>query len=113
MIILIPVDQSGKVNDSFARASRFLIYDSETQEKTLLENKASLSSGGAGVKAAQHVIDLKVDIILTPRLGENAALILSKADIGIYKTINKDIEKNINLFLANKLSKLENFSSGH
>jgi len=65
--------------------SLFLIYDTETKESIFLDNGAAASTGGAGIKAAQTIVDNKVNALLTPRCGENAANVLKSADIKIYK----------------------------
>jgi Uncharacterized conserved protein len=54
--------------------SYFLIYDTDTQKSVFLDNSAAASTGGAGIKAAQMIADNKVNILLTPRLGEKMLL---------------------------------------
>ena len=115
MKIAIPVDEKDmgtKVCVSFGRAPNFLIYDTETQEGVFLDNSAAASSGGAGIKAAQTVVDNKVDALLTPRCGENAADVLKAADIIIYKTNGVDLKKNIDTFVDGKLPLLEEIHAG-
>ena len=73
MKIAIPVDEKSlesNVCASFGRAPYFLIYDIDTKESVFLENSATASTGGAGVKAAQMIADKKANILLAPRLGE-------------------------------------------
>ena len=59
------------------------------KEGTFIENSAANSEGGAGIKAAQNVVDSKAEILITPRCGQNAADVLQAADIKIYKTKNQ------------------------
>ena len=76
MKIAIPVDEKtleSNVCVSFGRTPYFLIYDVETKESIFIDNSAAASTGGAGIKAAQIIVDNKADVLLTPRLGENAA----------------------------------------
>ena len=76
MKIAIPVDEKtleSRVCVSFGRTPYFLIYDVETKESIFIDNSAAASTGGAGIKAAQIIVDNKADVLLTPRLGENAA----------------------------------------
>lgn len=115
MKIAIPVvEKSMKKNvfQSFGRTPYFLIYDSETKESYFLDNSAAASQGGAGIKAAQTIVDNHVDALLTPRCGENAAEVMNAAQIKIYKTINESISDNIAALNDGKLSLLEDIHAG-
>ena len=115
MKIAIPVDDKtmeSTVCISFGRTPYFLIYDTETKESIFLDNSAVASQGGAGIKAAQTVVDSKAGAILTPRCGENAAEVFHAAKIKIYKTINDSIKDNITAFEEGRLSLLEEIHAG-
>lgn len=115
MKIAVPVEGKSMETNvclSFGRAPYFLIYDTERKESTYLDNSAANSQGGAGVKAAQTIVDNNSDILLTPRCGENAAVVFKAADIKIYKVINDSVEANINAFIEGKLSPLDEIHSG-
>lgn len=115
MKIAIPVDEKDmgtSVCASFGRAPYFLIYDTETKESEFIDNSAATSAGGAGIKAAQTIVDTKVSALLTPRCGENAANVLEAADIKIYKTMNISVKENIDAFIARKLSLLDEIHGG-
>ena len=115
MKIVIPVDEKtleSKVCVSFGRTPYFLIYDVETKESIFIDNSAATSTGGAGIKAAQIIVDNKANALLTPRLGENAAEVLKPADIKIYKTTTASAKDNIDAFIAGKLPLLDEFHAG-
>ena len=115
MKIAIPVDEKtleSNVCVSFGRTPYFLIYDVETKESIFIDNSAAASTGGAGIKAAQIIVDNKASALLTPRLGENAADVLKPAEIKIYKTITGSAKDNIDAFIAGKLSLLDEFHAG-
>jgi len=115
MKIAMPVDEKNRaasVCQSFGRAPYFLIYDTETKESIFIDNSAAVSQGGAGIKAAQTVVDSKVSALLTPRCGENAAEVIKAAGIKIYKTTDVSIMDNINAFINEKLSLLEDIHPG-
>ena len=115
MKIAIPVNnkslESG-ICQSFGRAPYFLIYDLESKESDFLENSAAISQGGAGVKAAQLIVDSEASALLTPRCGDNAADILKIANVKLYKTINESIWDNIKAFSEDKLSLLKDIHAG-
>lgn len=115
MKIAIPVDEKkieSKVCVSFGRAPYFLIYDMDTRESEFIENTAAISTGGAGIKAAQIIVDNEANAILTPRCGEKAADVLKSADIKLYKTISTSIKDSINDYVDGKLSLLEEIHAG-
>ena len=115
MKIAIPVNDKSveaSVCDSFGRTPYYLIYDTESKESIFLDNSAVASQGGAGIKAAQTVVDNKVNALLTPRCGENAAEVIKAANIQLYKTINDSIKDNIDALNEGKLSLLEDIHPG-
>lgn len=115
MKIAIPVDEKtleSNVCISFGRTPYFLIYDVETKESIFIDNGAAASTGGAGIKAAQIIVDNKANALLTRRLGENAAEVLKPAEIKIYKTTTASVKENIAAFIAGKLPLLDEFHAG-
>ena len=115
MKIAIPVDEKSldsNVCVSFGRTPYFLIYDVDTKESVFLDNSAAASTGGAGMKAAQTIVDNKANILLTPRCGENAAEVLKSADIEIFKTTSASVKDNIDAFIDGKLSLLDEIHAG-
>lgn len=115
MKIAIPVDEKTMESNicvSFGRTPYFLIYDLGTKESVFIGNSAATSSGGAGIKAAQIIVDEKVNVLLTPRCGENAANILKAAEIKIYKTVGTSIKGNIDDFTMGKLFLLDEIHAG-
>ena len=115
MKIAIPADEKNmgtNVCASFGRTPWFLIYDDETKEYTFLDNSAASESGGAGIKAAQAVVDNKADVLLTPRCGENAANVLKAANIKIFKTNSISAKENLEAFAACELTLLDEIHGG-
>ena len=115
MKIAIPVDEKSldsNVCVSFGRTPYFLIYDVDTKESVFLDNSAAASTSGAGIKAAQTIVDNKANVLLTPRCGENAAEVLKSADIEIFKTTSASVKDNIDAFIDGKLSLLDEIHAG-
>ena len=71
-----------QVDSVFGRARYFLLVDSETLEVDAIENVPS--AHGAGVQAAQTMVDKAVGAVLTGNVGPNAFQGLSAAGIQIY-----------------------------
>lgn len=58
MIIAIPIDDNREnICVSFGRAPYFLIHNTESGKNDIVDNPAAATEGGAGLKAAQFVVD--------------------------------------------------------
>ena len=116
MKIAIPADNRSMesvVCPSFGRSPYYLIYDSKVNEPTFIDNEAAGSQGGAGIQAAQILVDQKVEAVLTPRCGKNAADVLKAADIKLYKSKNVSLKENLEVYIAGQLELLEDIHPGY
>lgn len=116
MKIAVPVSEkslAAKVSMSFGRTAYYLIYDLTNQTAFYQENTAASASGGAGIQAAQILVDSEVDVLLTPRCGLNAAQVLQAAGIKLYQTEFSSAKENIEAYQADKLSLLKDIGPGH
>jgi len=115
MKILLPVETKetkSMVCPSFGRSPLFLIYNTDTKEELYVDNSAADSAGGAGIKAAQIVVDLKVDILITPRIGKNAADVIEAAKIKMLQSLPLSIEENLIRFSKGELKDLTEIHPG-
>ncbi|MDK2868276.1 MAG: hypothetical protein PWP51_2389 [Clostridiales bacterium] len=115
MKIAIPVDEKDlntTVCVSFGRAPFFMIYDTASKAYDFLDNSAAASSGGAGIKASQSIVNQGVEILITPRCGENAADVLKAADIQMFQSKKGLGKDNVTLYLNNELSPLSAIHEG-
>lgn len=115
MRIAIPINEkdiNSGVCPSFGRAPYYLIYNTADQTSFFLENAAMLSAGGAGIKAAQTLLDNEVKVIIAPRYGENAAKVLVDANVSVYKSIAGSAKENIEAYNNNKLDVLADIHKG-
>ena len=115
MKIAMPVNDKSmetSIASSFGRTSYFLVYDTESKIAEFLDNSAAASQGGAGIKAAQSVVDSKVEAVLAPQCGDNAANVLKAANLKIYRTFSGTAQENIEAFNAGKLPLLEDIHAG-
>lgn len=115
MKVAIPVDDNNincNVCVSFGRAPYFMFYDTEKQNSNFVNNSTADSQGGAGIKAAQIIVDNNADVLITPRCGENAADVLKAAYITIYKSKDNSIEENLRNLKEQKLCLLNEIHAG-
>jgi predicted Fe-Mo cluster-binding NifX family protein len=116
MQVAIPSDADqteAPVCVSFGRAPWFAIFDTMRNTLKFVKNNAAESQGGAGIKAAQEVLDQGAEAVISPRLGQNAADVFTAAKVGIYEAQAGSVEKNIELFRAGKLKSLSDFHPGN
>ena len=97
----------------FGRCEYFQIFDTETNEIKVLNNKGASSSGGAGIAAASQIIDEGVNIIITGNLGPNAYELVEKAGIKAYTCDVLLVFKAIELFQKNQLSEISSAGNAH
>jgi predicted Fe-Mo cluster-binding NifX family protein len=84
MLILVSAQQAdldSLVDDRFGRAEWYIKFDSESKQWQALENPGVNNSKGAGVAAAQFVVDQSVDLVISGDFGPNAASALKAAGV--------------------------------
>lgn len=107
MKIIVPVNEDKtSVCPSFGRAPFFSITDTANGRSEVVENTATTSEGGAGIRAAQAVLDLRAEALIAPRLGENAANVLRTAGVKLYEPKFDGVEANVGALLAGSLKPL-------
>jgi len=77
-------DLNAEVDQRFGRCQYFLIVDTETMNVKTISNESVMSSGGAGIQAAQIVTKEGVDSVITGNIGPNAFQILQAAGIKVF-----------------------------
>lgn len=116
MKAVIPVNEKSResrVSASFGRAAYFLLYDTESGQERFVENAAMNSSGGAGIQAAQQVVDLGAECVAVPQCGENAAKVLQAAGVVLYKTDASALDATIGDLKEGRLPVLQQLHGGH
>ena len=78
---------SSRIDTAFGRAPYFLIIDTETENIEVVNNSAAATGHGAGIAAAQIVVDKRVDAVLTGYVGPNAFNALHAAGIRIFEGV--------------------------
>lgn len=115
MKVIVPLENKlieSPVCQSFGRTPLFVLVDTESDAVEYLDNSAAASQGGAGIKAAQMIVDSGASAVITFRLGQNAADVLNAANIEIYKAQDGTVNENIEKFKETKLSLLDDIHPG-
>lgn len=112
MRIAIPLDENKQdICIVLSRASYFLFQDGDSQ--TIVENPAADAQGGAGIQAAQFLVDNEVNVLITVRCGQNAADVFNTAGMKIYKSVGKTAMEDLEAFADGNLKELTQFHGGY
>ena len=116
MTIAIPSEEKSidsQICQSFGRTYYFIVIDSESLEYKVVDNQANSSQGGAGIKAAQAVVDSGAGAVITCHCGQNAADVLKAADIKIFKASSGTVLELVHKYKAGELAELTEIHPGY
>ena len=93
---LSPTELTAQVDPRFGRCQHFIIIDPDTMEFESITNSGASSGGGAGIAAAQQIVGVGVQAVLTGNCGPNAFDVLEAAGIkvmtGVAGTVQDAVE---------------------
>ncbi|NLI73793.1 MAG: dinitrogenase iron-molybdenum cofactor biosynthesis protein [Euryarchaeota archaeon] len=92
---------NGEMDQHFGRCPYFIISDGE--RNYAVKNTARDATGGAGIKAAQLMIDHSVEVVITGSLGPKASQALNDAGIRSYVGASGNIEDVIKQYREGQL----------
>ncbi len=99
-----------EIDPRFGRCSFFLIIDTDTMDFKSISNESAMSSGGAGIQAAQTIAKVGAEVVITGNIGPNAFQTLSAAGIKVYTGANGTIKEVIEKYNKGELKKTESAS---
>ena len=74
------------VDSRFGRTSGFLLCDTDSEESTYISNDQNLNAPqGAGIQAAQNVVNAGVQAVATGFCGPKAFQVLSAAGVQVFQ----------------------------
>ncbi|MBN1123782.1 MAG: hypothetical protein JXA82_02165 [Sedimentisphaerales bacterium] len=91
-------DLNSDVDPRFGRAAFFLLVDTESSQWQAINNNATNASSGAGIAAAQAVIEAGAGAVLTGNCGPNAFRTLQAGDVQVYTDVVGTVEKAVKDF---------------
>ena len=106
----IAISSKGNTLDSeidprFGRAGFFLLVDPETMNAEVIENKQNLQlSQGAGIQAAQIVVEHGAKTVLTGNCGPKAFRVLQAAGVNVGIGISGTVKEAIQQYKQGKVS---------
>ncbi len=119
-IMKIAITSTGKELDSaidlrFGRALGFIIYNLENDNYEFVDNIQNLNAAqGAGIQAAQNIVNQNVDAVITGNCGPKAFTVLSGAGVKIYIGANGSVKETVQKFRNNEFKEADDANvEGH
>ena len=97
-------DLDATTNLLFGRCPIYLFVDTETMDFKAIDNPAVSAQGGAGIQAAQFVVERGAQAVLTGALGPNAANVLRAAAVPVYQVSEEPVRQVLEKFRQGQLS---------
>lgn len=91
----------------FGRAVNFIIYDTELESFTVIDNTQNLEAvQGAGIQAAQHIVNAGAMALITGHTGPKAFKVLDAAKIPVYLADGGTVRQAIENWKLMKLKQI-------
>ncbi len=96
-------DLNAAVNPRFGRCPTYLFVETETMTFEAVPNPALSAPGGAGIQAAQFVVERGAKAVLTSNVGPNAMQVLQAAGIPVYLVDGGRVREAVEAYKAGRL----------
>lgn len=100
------------VDSRFGRCPYFVVVDSETMEFDVVVNDSGDASHGAGIQAAQTVVNRGVEVVITGNVGPNAFNVLSASGVKVVTGASGNIKDAVEKYKNGQLAEAGNPSVG-
>ena len=97
-------DLNAEVDPRFGRCQYFVFVDSDTMSFEAMPNEAIAAPGGAGIQAAQTIVNKGVDVLISGNVGPNAFQVLSAAGVKIATGAYGTVQEAVEMYKAGRLS---------
>ena len=101
-------DINSNVDSVFGRCSYFIIAETEGKKIVKVEVIKNISAekmGGAGISAAQAVVEKGVNVVITGNVGPRALDVLKQFDVKVYNG-SGSVKKALQNLINGKLKKI-------
>jgi predicted Fe-Mo cluster-binding NifX family protein len=87
----------------FGRCPTYIFVQTETKQFEAVENPAVAAAGGAGIQAAQLVVERGAQAVVTGNIGPNALHVFQSAGVPIYLFAGATVREAVEAFNAGAL----------
>lgn len=109
MRIIVSVSEkseSAALDPRFGRCQYFAVCDENGNTCEFIENPGISSAHGAGITAANKIVEIGADVVITGNLGPNALRVLQASNIRGYASSQLSIKEAIEMYKDGKLSEI-------
>jgi len=101
-------DLNAPLDTRFGRAAKFLVYDTETKNFTMIDNTQNLNAAqGAGIQSAQNVATSGAQALVSGHCGPKAFRVLLAAGIKAYTSNVATVSEALAQYQAGSLTELK------
>jgi predicted Fe-Mo cluster-binding NifX family protein len=101
-------DLQAQVDPRFGRAPTFLMVETETMSFQVIKNSQGVNlRQGAGIQAAQNVVQHKPDVVLTGNCGPKAFRVLQAGGVAVVVGVNGRIMDAVKAYMEGKYGPAE------
>jgi len=100
------------VSPVFGRCPYYVFVDTDTMQHEAVSNPAMSASGGAGIQAAQFVVERGVQAVMTGNVGPNAFNVLQAAGVPAYTVTTGTVREAVEAYKAGQLPAMAGPNSG-
>ena len=95
------------ISELFGRSNYFILFDKKNNTEEIITNPFARTFGGAGIQAAQLLVEKNVDILITNQIGNNAMRILNSAGVKVFSCIRENARTAVGLLYEDKLKLID------
>jgi predicted Fe-Mo cluster-binding NifX family protein len=97
------------IDSRFGRSPWLILFNTETNQWEAFQNPGANQSGGAGVVAAQLVVDQKADVVISGDFGPHAATAFqaAKIEMRLFTKTTATVQEAVDHFKNNQLPKFQ------
>jgi predicted Fe-Mo cluster-binding NifX family protein len=104
-------DLGAQASPVFGRCPVYVFVDTETSASEAMENPAISAPGGAGIQAAQFVVEQGAQAVVTGNVGPNAYNVLQAAGVAVYLFQGGTVAEAVEAFRAGQLQEVSGATS--
>jgi len=92
-----------QMDPRFGRCQYFVIVDPDTMDFEAMQNESAMASGGAGIQAAQTIVNVGINAVISGNVGPNAFEVLSAAGIETMTGASGTVRNALELYKSGSL----------